>query len=150
MPFEVYFGSWGWPWTSCGRPLEMPSAWPGSRTVPGPPEWAGLHSRPGGSIVLPGSRDPGHGQSGGRFGFSGPYYLSNNCLIQGTFISELLDLRLRKVTVELFDWTANPQPGGTLQRGAGGFLNNNVYYDMLSSLFLELYGLSVDCLLIAY
>ena len=30
----------------------------------------------------------------------GPYYQSNNCLIQGTFISELLDLRLRKVTVE--------------------------------------------------
>ena len=26
---------------------------------------------------------------------------TNNCLIQGTFISELLDLRLRKVTVEL-------------------------------------------------
>ena len=20
MPFEVYFGSWGWPWTSCYNP----------------------------------------------------------------------------------------------------------------------------------
>ena len=38
---------------------------------------------------------------GGGFDRSGPYYQSNNCLIQGTFISELLDLRLRKVTVEL-------------------------------------------------
>ena len=78
----------------------MPRAWPGSRTGPGTPEWAGLYSRPAGSIVLLGSRDPGDGQSGGRFDFSGPYYQSNNCLIQGTFISELLDLRLRKVTVE--------------------------------------------------
>ncbi len=101
MPFEVYFGSWGWPWTSCWRPLEMPRAWPGSRTGPGTPEWAGLHSRLGGSTVLLGSRDPGDSPSGGRFDFSGPYYQSNNCLIQGTFISELLDLRLRKVTVEL-------------------------------------------------
>ena len=42
----------------------MPRAWPGSRTGPGAPEWAGLHSRPGGSIVLLGSRDPGNGQSG--------------------------------------------------------------------------------------
>ena len=79
----------------------MPRAWPGSRTGPGTPEWAGLHSRPGGSTVLPGSRDPGDGQSVRRFGSSGPYYQSNNCLIQGTFISELLDLRLRKVTVEI-------------------------------------------------
>ena len=92
----------------------MPRAWPGSRTGPGTPEWAGLHSRLGGSTVLPGSRDPGHGPSGGGFEVSGPYYQSNNCLIQGTFISELLDLRLRKVTVELFDWTAASQPGGTL------------------------------------
>ena len=37
----------------------------------------------------------------GGFATSGPYYQSNNCLIQGTFISDLLDLRLRKVTVEL-------------------------------------------------
>ena len=65
MPFEVYFGCWGWPWTSCWRPLEMPRAWPGSRTGPGTPEWARLHSRPDGSIVLLGSRDPGNGQSGG-------------------------------------------------------------------------------------
>ena len=101
MPFEVHFGCWGWPWTSCWRPLEMPRAWPGSRTGPGTPEWAGLHSRPGGSTVLPGSRDPGHGPSWGRFACSGPYYQFNNCLIQGTFISELLDSRLRKVTVEL-------------------------------------------------
>ena len=74
----------------------MPRAWAGSRTGPGTPEWAGLHSRPGGSIVLLGSRDPGHGQSGGRFAFSGPYYQSNNCLIQGTFISELLELETQE------------------------------------------------------
>ena len=37
----------------------------------------------------------------GGFGPSGPYYQSNNCLIQGIFISELLDLRLRTVTFEL-------------------------------------------------
>ena len=37
----------------------MPRAWPGSRTGPGSPEWAGLHSRQGESIVLLGSRDPG-------------------------------------------------------------------------------------------
>ena len=30
---------------------------------PGDPEWAGLHSGPGGSTVLLGSRDPGDGQS---------------------------------------------------------------------------------------
>ena len=49
-------------------------------------------------------QDPGIqgiAQGGAGFGPSGPYYQSNNCLIQGTFISELLDLRLRKVTVEL-------------------------------------------------
>ena len=86
----------------------MPRAWPESRTGLGTPELAGLHSRLGGSIVLPGSRDPGHGQA------SGPYYQSNNCLIKRTFISELFDLRLRKVIVELFDWTAASQPGGTL------------------------------------
>ena len=56
----------------------------------------------------------GTAQVQGGFEVSGPYYQSNNCLIQGTFTSELLDLRLRKVTVELFDWTAPPQPGGTL------------------------------------
>ena len=56
MPFEVHFGCWGWPWTSCWRPLEMPRAWPGSRTGPGTPEWAGLHSRPGGSTFY---WDPG-------------------------------------------------------------------------------------------
>ena len=26
MPFEVHFGCWGWPLTSCWRPLEMPRA----------------------------------------------------------------------------------------------------------------------------
>ena len=48
--------------------------------------------------------DPGiqvMAKGGGGFGCSEPYYQSNNCLIQGTFISELLDLRLRKVTVDL-------------------------------------------------
>ena len=62
-------------------------------------------------------QDPGIqgiAQVEGGFDAFGPYYQSNNCLIQGTFISELLDLRLRKVTVELFDWTAASQPGGTL------------------------------------
>ena len=43
----------------------------------------------------------------GGFGPSGPYCQSNNCLIQGTFISELLDLRLRKVTVELLTEEGN-------------------------------------------
>ena len=38
---------------------------------------------------------------GGDLAVLGPTYQSNNCLIQGTFISELLDMRLRKVTVEL-------------------------------------------------
>ena len=75
-------------------------AWAGSQTGPGTPQWAGLHSRPGGSIVLPGSRDPGNGQSVRRVGGSGSYYQSSNCLIPRTFNSELLDLRLRKVTVE--------------------------------------------------
>ena len=79
--------------------LGISLAWAGSRTGPGTPEWAGLHSRLGGSTVLLGSRDPGDSPSGGRFDFSGPYYQFNNCLIQGTFISELLDSRLRKVTV---------------------------------------------------
>ena len=32
---------------------------------PGDPEWAGLHSGSSGSSVLIGSRDPGHGTSGG-------------------------------------------------------------------------------------
>ena len=40
-------------------------AWAGTRTGPGTAEWAGLHWGPGGSIVLPGSRDPGNGPSGG-------------------------------------------------------------------------------------
>ena len=40
-------------------------------------------------------------QVGGGFDASGSHYQSNNCLVQGTFISELLDLRLRKVVVEL-------------------------------------------------
>ena len=46
-------------------------AWAGTRTGPGTAQWAGLHSRPGGSIVLLGSRDPGDSPSGGwncRFG----------------------------------------------------------------------------------
>ena len=33
-------------------------AWLGFRDGPGTPEWAGLHSRPDGSTVLPGARDP--------------------------------------------------------------------------------------------
>jgi hypothetical protein len=61
--FRSPFGSWGWPWTSCRRPSVMPRARPGSRTGPGTPGWAELHSRPGGSTVLLGSRDPGSGQS---------------------------------------------------------------------------------------
>ena len=63
--FEVHFGCWEWPWTSCWRPLEMRRGWPGSLTGPGTPEWVGWHYRLGGSTVLPGSRDPGHGPSGG-------------------------------------------------------------------------------------
>ena len=49
-------------------------------------------------------QDPGiqvMAQGGGGSGCSGPYYQSTNCLIQGTLSSELLDLRLRKVTAEL-------------------------------------------------
>ena len=79
----------------------------GSRTGPGTAQWAGLHSRSCGSIVLPGSRDPGNGQSVRRFDGPGPYHQSNHCLIQGTFNSELLDSILRKVTVQLFDLTAD-------------------------------------------
>ena len=101
MPFEVHFGCWGWPWTSCWRPLEMPRAWAGSRTGPGTPEWAGLRWGPGGSTVLPGSRDPGHGPRRWWIWLFGHYYQFKNCLIQGTFIPELLDMRLRKITVEL-------------------------------------------------
>ena len=47
--------------------LGMSWAWAGSRTGPSGPgtaPWAGLYSLPGGSTVLPGSRDPGHGPSG--------------------------------------------------------------------------------------
>ena len=92
----------------------MPRAGPGTRTGPG--RQNGLECTP----VMAGALfywDPGvqvMAQVEGGFACSGPYYQSNNCLIQGTFISELLDLRLRKVTVELFDWTAPSQPGGTL------------------------------------
>ena len=85
----------------------------GSRTGPGTAQWAGMHCRQGGSIVLPGSRDPGYRQSGGRFTLSGPYYQSNNCRIQGSFNSELHDSRLRKKTLELTVKCAS-QPGGTL------------------------------------
>ena len=63
MPFEAHLGCCGWPWTSCWEPLEMLRAWPGSRTGPGTPEWAGLYWGPGESTVLLGSRDPGNGPS---------------------------------------------------------------------------------------
>ena len=51
---------------------------------------------------------------GCRFDGSGPYHQSSYCFSKVTFNSELLDLILRKVAVELFDWTAASQPGGTL------------------------------------
>ena len=106
MPFEVQctFGLLGVALDLCW-PLELPRAWAWSRTGPGTPEL---------NTVLPDSWDPGDAQSGRRFDASGPYYQFNNCLIQGTFNSELHDLRLRTVIVQLFDWTAASQPGGTV------------------------------------
>ena len=114
IPFEVHFGCWRWPWTSCWRPLEMPRAWPGSRTGPGTPEWAGLHSRPGGSIVLPGSRDPGNGP--------GRWWIWRFCaLLSIKQLPDSKNFHLRTAWLETqegncwtFDWTAPSQPGGTL------------------------------------
>ena len=101
MPFEAHFGCWGWLWISFGRPGDVVGMgwvpdWPGDRQN-------GLDSTDAraGALFY---QDPGiqvMAQVEGGFACSGPYYQSNNCLIQGTFISELLDLRLRKVTVEL-------------------------------------------------
>ena len=51
MALDLILGALGISW-----------AWAGSRTGPGSAQWAELYSLAGGSIVLPGSRDPGHGQ----------------------------------------------------------------------------------------
>ena len=63
MPFELHFGCWGWLWISFGRPWGYRGHGLGPGVGLGPPEWAGWHSRPGKSVVLLGSRDPGDGQS---------------------------------------------------------------------------------------
>ena len=92
MPFEVHFGYWGWLWISFGRPWGYPG-----------------HGRQNGldcTLARAGAlfyQDPGiqvAAQVEGGFDAFGLYYQSDNCLIQGTLISELLDLRLMKVTVE--------------------------------------------------
>ena len=80
----------------------------------GPPNGLDCTPAPAGALFYQDPGIQGTAKVEGDFGVLGPYYQSNNCLIQGTFISELLGLRLRKVTVELFDWTAASQPGGTL------------------------------------
>ena len=75
----------------------MPRAWPESRSGLGTPERAGLHSRPGGGALFYWDAGiQGTAKVGVDLTFSGPYYQSNNCLVQGTLNSE-------KVTVELFD-----------------------------------------------
>ena len=121
MPFEVHFACWRWLGRHVGGPWRCQGLGLGPGLARG--HQNGLDcTRPGGSIVLLGSRDPGNGQSGGRFGTSGPYYQFKNCLIQGTFISELLDLRLRKVIKLLnFLLDAPPQPGGTLFEGPADY-----------------------------
>ena len=101
MTFEVHFRCWGWLWISFGRPWGYPGHGLGPGLARG--RQNGLDCTPAraGALFY---QDPGiqvTTKVEGGFGTSGPYYQSNNCLIQGTFISELLDLRLRKVTVEL-------------------------------------------------
>ena len=99
MFFEVHPGCWGWLWISFGRPWGYPVHGLGPGLARGPPN--GLDCTPARAGALL-DQDPGieiTTKVGGGFGVSGPYYQSNNCLIQGTFISELLDSRLRKVTV---------------------------------------------------
>ena len=73
--------SWDWPG-------DHPMGWTAL-----PPRLEQCFARIQGSMYITAKRER-------RSGFSGPYYQSNNCLIQGTFMSELLDLRIRKVTVE--------------------------------------------------
>ena len=88
MPLEVHFGCWGnlgprvgGPWRCQGLGLD-PGLTRGRQN--------GLDCTPAraGALFY---QDPEDGQSGGRFDGSGPYYQSSNCLIQGTFNSELLD-----------------------------------------------------------
>ena len=100
----------GGPWRCQGLGL-------GPGLARGRMKWAGLHFRPGGSIVLLGSRDPGHGQSVRRFWLFWALLSIKQLPDSRNFYHKLLDLRLRKVTVELFDWTAPSQPGGTLFEG---------------------------------
>ena len=114
MPFEVHFGCWGWLWISFRRPWGYPGHGLGPGLARGPPKGLDCTPARAGALFYQDPGIQGIAQVEGGFGAFGPYYQSNNCLIQGTFISELLDIRLRKVTVELFDWTAPSQPGGTL------------------------------------
>ena len=101
MTFEVHFGCWGWLWISFGRPWGYPGHGLGSGLARGPHNGLDCTSAQAGAWFYqePGIQNLFQVQVG--FGPFGPYYQSNNCLIQGTFISELLDLRLRKVTVEI-------------------------------------------------
>ena len=98
MPFGVHFGCWGWLWISFWRPWGHPGHGLGPGLARGPQNGLDCTGARAGALFY---QDPGiqvMTQVQGGFGCSGPYYQSNNCLIQGTFISELLDLRLRKVT----------------------------------------------------
>ena len=79
----------------------MPRAEPETRTGPGRQNRLDCTRVRAGALFCLNPGIQGMAQVQGEFGVSVPYYQSNNCLIQGTFISELLDLRLRRVTVEL-------------------------------------------------
>ena len=94
MSFEVHFGCFGGPWRCQGLGLGPGLARGRKNGLDCTPARAGawFYQEPGIQNLC---------QGGAGFEVSGPYYQSNNCLIQGTFISELLDLRLRKITVEL-------------------------------------------------
>ena len=117
MPFGLHCSCLGWSWTSFWRPWGYPGHGLCPGLARGPQNGLDCIEAQAGALFY---QDPGieiTAQVEGEFEFSGPYYQSNNCLIQGTFISELVYAGLRKVTVELFDWTAPPQPGGTLFEG---------------------------------
>ena len=131
MPFEVYFGSWGWPWTSCWRPLGLGPGLARGRQN-------GLDCTPAraGALFYQDPGIQGIAQGGGGFGSFGLYYQSNNCLIQGCFISEVLDLRLRKVTVELL--TALP-PRSLVAPSKEGPADIYIYIYIYICIFIYIY-----------